>query len=76
MKQVLLPSKQLNLMQRLEVVPYSTVKYRAMKQRSSYLILNRVLYLKKVVLHLGSNMLKLKNTRPACLSAKENTLFM
>lgn len=76
MKQVVLPSKQLNLMQHLEVVQYSIVKYRAMKLRSSYLILNHVLYLKKVVLLLGSNMPRLKNTRLACLSAKESALFM
>jgi len=60
----------------LEAVLYSIVKYRAMKQRSSYLILNHVLYHKKVELRLASNIPRLRNTRLACLFAQENMLSM
>ncbi|KAK0598400.1 hypothetical protein LWI29_034305 [Acer saccharum] len=42
---------------------FSTVKYRAMKPRSSYLIVNHVSYLKKVELHSNLNMLRRKNIK-------------
>jgi hypothetical protein len=60
----------------LEAVLCSIVKYRDMKLRSSYLILNHVLYLKKVELHLDSNKLRPWNTRHTCLFVEENTLSM
>jgi hypothetical protein len=63
-------------MQLLEDVLFSIVKYRVTKLQNSYLILNHALYLKKVELHLGSNMLRLKNTLHGCLFAKENMSSM
>lgn len=76
MKLVLQPSKLLNWMQPLEDVLSSTVKCKAMRQRSSYHISNRALYHKKVEFPLGLNMQRLKNTRLRCMFAKENVLFM
>ena len=76
MKLVPQPSRQLNLMQLFEDVPFSIVKYKAMKLKSSYRVLNHVLYLKKVEFHQDSSMLRLKNTRHDCMSAKENMLSM
>ena len=76
MKLVRQPSRRLNLMQLLEDVLFSIVKYRAMKPKSFYPILNRVLYLKKVEFLQDSSMLRLKNTRRGYMFAKENMLFM
>ena len=70
MKQVRLPLKQLNQMLLLEAEQYSIVKYRAMKQKNSYHILNHVLYHKKRSCFWLQ--LRLRNTRHACLYAQEN----
>lgn len=76
MKRVQLLSRQLNWMQLLEGVLCNIVKSRAMKQRNSCHTLSLVLYLKKVELHLGSNMQRLRNIRHVYLSAEENMLSM
>ena len=75
MKLVLQQSRPLNWMQLLVGVLFSIVKYKAMKLRSSFLILNHVLYLKKAEFLLDLSMLRLKSTRRGCMFAKESMLF-
>lgn len=75
MKLVLQPSRPSNWMQLLVGVLFSIVKYKAMKLKSSSLILNHVLYLKKVEFHLVLNMWRLRSTLRGCLFAKESMLF-
>lgn len=75
MKLVLQQSRPSNWMQLLVVVLFSIVKYKAMKRKSSFLILNHVLYLKKVEFHLVLIMWRLRSTLRGCLFAKESMLF-
>jgi len=76
MKLGLLLSRPWNWMQLLADELFNTVRHKAMRQRSSCLTLNRVLFHNKVGWHQDSITLKLMkmSMKPVCLFAKERML--
>lgn len=76
MRLALQPSNVLNWMRHWVVVLFNTAKYKVMKQRSFFLILSHVYYLKREELPQASNILRRRSTRLVCMSVKESMSFM